>query len=79
MAKGSCILLNGWPKHVPLTQNPRAGPRRIRDRNQGALQAARTQVPSRQNNTTIIRLSAEEASEFFKLLNNANDYLKERA
>jgi curved DNA-binding protein CbpA len=31
------------------------------------------------NDSTITGLTAEEASEFFKLLNNANDYLKERA
>jgi DnaJ-class molecular chaperone len=31
------------------------------------------------NDTTITGLLAEEASEFFKLLNNANDYLKEHA
>ena len=31
------------------------------------------------NNPTITGLTAEEASEFFKLLNNANNYLKERA
>jgi DnaJ-class molecular chaperone len=31
------------------------------------------------NDTTITELTAEEVSEFFKLLNNANNYLKERA
>jgi hypothetical protein len=31
------------------------------------------------NDTTITGLSAEEASKFFKLLSNANDYLKEWA
>ena len=31
------------------------------------------------NNPPTTGLTAEEASEFFKLLNNANDYLKERA
>ncbi len=31
------------------------------------------------NNTTITGLTAEEASEFFKLLNTANNYLKEQA
>ncbi len=31
------------------------------------------------NDTTITGLLAEEVSEFFKLLNNANDYLKECA
>jgi hypothetical protein len=35
--------------------------------------------PDKNNSTTITGLSAEEASEFFKPLNNANDYLKERA
>jgi hypothetical protein len=41
-------------------------------------QLARKYHPDK-NDTTITGLSAEEASEFFKLLNNANDYLKERA
>jgi DnaJ-class molecular chaperone len=31
------------------------------------------------NNTTITGLTAEKAPEFFKLLNNANNYLKEWA
>jgi DnaJ-class molecular chaperone len=31
------------------------------------------------NNPTTTGLTAEEASEFFKLLNNANNYLKEQA
>jgi curved DNA-binding protein CbpA len=30
------------------------------------------------NNPATTRLTTEEASEFFKLLNNANEYLKER-
>jgi len=30
------------------------------------------------NNPAITGLTAEDASEFFKLLNNANEYLKER-
>jgi DnaJ-class molecular chaperone len=30
------------------------------------------------NDSTITGLTAEEAMEFFKLLNNANDYLKEQ-
>jgi DnaJ-class molecular chaperone len=41
-------------------------------------QLARKYHPDK-NNTIITGLSEEEASEFFKLLNNANDYLKERA
>ena len=31
------------------------------------------------NNFTATGLTAEKATEFFKLLNNANDYLKERS
>ena len=41
-------------------------------------QLARKYHPDK-NNTIITGLSEEEASEFFKLLNNANDYLMERA
>jgi DnaJ-class molecular chaperone len=41
-------------------------------------QLARKYHPDK-HDTTIMGLSAEEASEFFKLLNNANDYLKEHA
>ena len=41
-------------------------------------QLARKYHPDK-NETTITGLTAEEASEFFKLLNNANNYLKERA
>jgi DnaJ-class molecular chaperone len=41
-------------------------------------QLARKYHPDK-NDTTIMGLLAEEASEFFKLLNNANDYLKEHA
>ncbi len=41
-------------------------------------QLARKYHPDK-NDTTITGLLAEEASEFFKLLNNANDYLKECA
>jgi len=41
-------------------------------------QLARKYHPDK-NDTTITGLSEEEASEFFKLLNNAKDYLKERA
>jgi DnaJ-class molecular chaperone len=41
-------------------------------------QLARKYHPDK-NDPTITGLTAEEASEFFKLLNNAHDYLKERA
>ena len=40
-------------------------------------QLALTYHPDK-NNPDTTGLTAEEASEFFKLLNNANDYLKER-
>ena len=39
-------------------------------------QLAHTYHPDK-NNTNITGLTAEDASEFFKLLNNANDYLRE--
>ncbi len=41
-------------------------------------QLARKYHPDK-NDTTITGLTADEASKFFKLLNNANEYLKERA
>jgi DnaJ-class molecular chaperone len=41
-------------------------------------QLARKYHPDK-NDTTITGLMAEETSEFFKLLNNANNYLKEQA
>ena len=41
-------------------------------------QLARKYHPDK-NDTTITGLLTEEASEFFKLLNNAKDYLKEHA
>ena len=40
-------------------------------------QLARTYHPDK-NNPNITGLTTENASEFFKLLNNANDYLRER-
>ncbi len=40
-------------------------------------QLAHTYHPDRKHPTTT-GLTAEDASEFFKLLNNANDYLQER-
>ena len=40
-------------------------------------QIARTCHPDK-NNPATTGLTTKEASDFFKLLNNANDYLKER-
>ncbi len=41
-------------------------------------QLARKYHPGK-NDYVATRLTMEEGTEFFKLLNNANDYLKERA
>ncbi len=41
-------------------------------------QLARKYHPDK-NDFTTTGLTAEEGTEFFKLLNNANDYLKERS
>jgi DnaJ-class molecular chaperone len=40
-------------------------------------QLARRYHPDK-NDTTLTGLTTDEASDFFKLLNNANEYLKER-
>ncbi len=73
MAQQFCLLLHGRPKHVALAQYSRSWPRCIRG------QLARKYHHPDKNGFTATGLTVEEGTELFKLLNNANDYLKERS
>ena len=79
MAEQSCFLLHGRTKHVPLAQDSRSGISASETEIKvHYMQLARKYHPDK-NDCVATGLTMEEATEFFKLLNNANDYLKERA
>jgi len=73
-------LLHGWPKLVPLALPTILGLGLGASETEIKVhyrQLARTYHPDK-NDPATTGQTAKEASEFFKLLNNANDYQKER-